>query len=84
MPARTSPQVNHRFVSYRSSPSTPTLVGLIDDNESNVAEVLGYADLFELIAAHPNLAADYEFKTGAASQLSSVEILAPLPGRDIL
>lgn len=81
---RTSVNVNHRFISYRTSFDDQSRVGLVDDQELNVAEVLGYNDLFELIAAHPSLAADHEFRTGQVNQLSNVEILAPLPGRDVL
>jgi len=83
MHTRTSLNVNHRFITYRSSSDAQSRVGLVDDNE-NVAEVLGYTDLFELIAAHPNLTADHEFKTGQVEKLNSVEVLAPLPGRDVL
>lgn len=84
MPHRTSPVVSHRFVYYRASAGAQPKVGLVDNDELNVSEVLGYSNLFQLIEAHPALAADYEFKTGQVTQLSSVEILAPLPGRDIL
>jgi hypothetical protein len=80
----TTVQVSHRFVRYRFSPDGLPKIGLVDIDELNVVEVLGYADLFKLIEAHPNLAADYQFKTGEVSSLKAVEILAPLPGRDIL
>jgi hypothetical protein len=80
----TTVQVSHRFVRYRFSPDAIPKIGLVDIDELNVVEVLGYADLFKLIEAHPNLAADYQFKTGEVSSLKAVEILAPFPGRDIL
>ena len=84
MPTRTSPNVNHRFIVYRSPSDTRSRVGLVDDKELHVAEVLGYTDLFELIAAHPQLTASHKFKTGPVNKLSDVEVLAPLPGRDVL
>lgn len=84
MPSRTQSSISHRFVSYRSLPNSRPRVGLVDANEENVSEVLGYVDLFELIEAHPDLDASHEFDTGTVTPLSSVEILAPLPGRDVL
>jgi len=78
--------VSHRFVRYRyrlATDATPK-IGLVDVDESSITEVLDYPDLFKLIEAHPNLAADHQFTTGEATPLTSVEILAPLPGRDIL
>ncbi|KZP22785.1 putative hydrolase [Athelia psychrophila] len=84
MPSRTDTSVNHRFVSYRSSPTTQSRVGLVDNAEKEVAEVIGYSDLFQIIEAHPDLAADHVFKTGPPIPLSTVEILAPLTGRDVL
>jgi hypothetical protein len=80
----TTVPVNHRFVRYRLAQDGIPKIGLVDKEELNVAEVLGYADLFKLIEAHPSLAGDYKFTTGEVSPLKSVEILAPLPGRDIL
>ncbi|KAJ6473117.1 mitochondrion protein [Mycena sanguinolenta] len=80
----TTAQVNHRFVRYRFGRDGIPKIGLVDDDELNVAEILGYADLFKVIEAHPNLAADYKFETGEVSPLKAVEILAPLPGRDVL
>ncbi|KAF8169028.1 hypothetical protein K438DRAFT_1856018 [Mycena galopus ATCC 62051] len=79
-----SVQVNHRFVRYRLAQDGIPKIGLVDIEELNVAEILGYADLFKLIEAHPTLAGDYKFTTGEVSSLKSVEILAPLPGRDVL
>ena len=88
MPSRTEtnevPPVQHRFVSYRLSPTALPRPGLVDADEKEVAEVLGYTDLFAIIEAHPDLATDHVFKTGPPTALSSVEILAPLPGRDVL
>ncbi|KAF7972484.1 hypothetical protein HWV62_17916 [Athelia sp. TMB] len=78
------PPVQHRFVSYRPSPNSLPRPGLVDPGEKEVAELLGYPNLFALIEAHPDLAADHIFKTGPPAALSSVEILAPLPGRDVL
>ncbi|KAF7333022.1 putative hydrolase [Mycena venus] len=80
----TTVQLNHRFVRYRLLPDGIPKIGLVDNEELNVAEVLGYTDLFKLIEAHPNLAADYKFTTGDVSPLNGVEVLAPLPGRDVL
>ncbi|KAJ7062766.1 hypothetical protein C8F01DRAFT_1023847 [Mycena amicta] len=76
--------VNHRFLRYRLSPDGTAKIGLVDNDEKSVAEVLGYGDLFKLIEAHPHLSADYKFNTGDITQLEDVEILAPLPGRDVL
>ncbi|KAJ7211576.1 hypothetical protein GGX14DRAFT_623095 [Mycena pura] len=76
--------VNHRFVRYRLEPGGSAKIGLVDKDELNVVEAVGYTDLFQLIAAHPHLASDHKFATGAASRLKDVEILAPLPGRDVL
>ncbi|KAJ7499928.1 mitochondrion protein [Mycena latifolia] len=80
----TTVPVNHRFVRYRLGVDGPPKIGLVDTEELNVTEVLGYSDLFKLIEAHPNLAPDYQFTTGQTTSLKAVEILAPLPGRDIL
>ncbi|KAJ7039345.1 hypothetical protein C8F04DRAFT_1086526 [Mycena alexandri] len=80
----TTVPVSHRFVRYRRSPNDNSRIGLVDTEELNVAEVLGYADLFKLIEAHPNLAADHQFTTGDVSPLKDIEILAALPGRDVL
>ncbi|KAJ7983197.1 hypothetical protein DFH06DRAFT_1172643 [Mycena polygramma] len=80
----TAVPVSHRFVRYRLAPNGIPKIGLVDIDESNVVEVLGYTDLFKLIEAHPNLSADYQFETGETSSLNGVEILAPLPGRDVL
>ncbi|KAJ7775623.1 hypothetical protein DFH07DRAFT_799239 [Mycena maculata] len=77
-------QVSHRFVRYRPAPNQPPKIGLVDAEELNVTEVVGYDDLFKLIEAHPNLPPDYRFATGHISALDTVEMLAPLPGRDIL
>ncbi|KAJ7799682.1 putative fumarylacetoacetate hydrolase [Mycena olivaceomarginata] len=76
----TTVPVNHRFVRYRLAQDGIPKIGLVDKEELNVAEVLGYADLFKLIEAHPSLAGDYKFTTGEVSPLKSVEILAPLLG----
>jgi hypothetical protein len=76
--------VSHRFVRYRLGANGAPKIGLVDNEESNVTEVVGYTDLFKLIEAHPNLAANYQFAAGQSSPLRHVEILAPLPGRDIL
>ena len=84
MHTRTSLNVNHRFITYRSSSDAQSRVGLVDDKELHVAEVLGYTDLFELIATHPDLTASHKFKTGPVNELRNVEVLAPLPGRDVL
>ncbi|KAJ7166108.1 mitochondrion protein [Mycena filopes] len=69
---------------YRVTPDGSPRIGLVDSEELNVAEVLGYADLFKLIEAHLNLAAEDQFTIGQVSLLKDVEILAPLPGRDVL
>jgi hypothetical protein len=84
MPTRTSPNVYHRFVKYRTTSDALSRVGLVDDKELYVTEVLGYSDLFELIRAHPNLPTGHEFPTGQVDELSKVEVQAPLPGRDVL
>ncbi|KAF7291764.1 FAA-hydrolase domain-containing protein [Mycena chlorophos] len=76
--------VSHRFVRYRPTPGAGAKIGLVSDDEQLVTEVLGYTDLFALIEAHPNLSAAHKFDTGEVSELERVEILAPLPGRDIL
>ncbi|KAJ7618490.1 hypothetical protein FB45DRAFT_168402 [Roridomyces roridus] len=78
------PQVHHRFVRYRSALGESAKIGLVDNAEEHVSEILGFDDLFKLIEAHPNLPADFQFATGQTKPLSSVEILAPLPGRDVL
>ncbi|KAJ7165700.1 hypothetical protein C8R43DRAFT_987347 [Mycena crocata] len=79
-----SVQVSHRFVRYRVASEGAPKIGLVDNEELNVTEILDYADLFKLIEAHPNLASNHQFRTGEASAFKTVEILAPLPGRDIL
>ncbi|KAK7001664.1 putative hydrolase [Favolaschia claudopus] len=80
----TTTPVNHRFVRYRLSPDGEPKIGLVDAEETNATEILGYTDLFKLIEAHPNLRSDHKFTTGEVVPLKTAEILAPLPGRDIL
>ncbi|KAJ7663469.1 hypothetical protein B0H17DRAFT_1211646 [Mycena rosella] len=80
----TTVPVSHRFVRYRLPSNGPAKLGLVDNEELSITEILGYTDLFKLIEVHPNLAPDYQFATGQTSSLKAAEILAPLPGRDIL
>ncbi|KAF7304190.1 FAA-hydrolase domain-containing protein [Mycena indigotica] len=76
--------VRHRFVRYRAAPGGPAKIGLVDEEETRVAEILGYTNLFDLIEKHPNLCGDHKFSTWDVTELQAVEVLAPLPGRDIL
>ncbi|CAK5274475.1 unnamed protein product [Mycena citricolor] len=80
------PPVSHRFLRYRilSDATHRPRIGLVDTAETTVTEVLGYLDLFRLIEAHPHLAADHKFETGDTTQMEDLEVLAPLPGRDVL
>ncbi|KAF8518680.1 putative hydrolase [Hysterangium stoloniferum] len=87
-----STSVEHRFLRYRPSHGAPPAVGLVNDSETVVTAILNpatgmaYSELFDLIEDYPQLSADhrFEFVVGSEQQLSLVEKLAPLTGRDII
>ncbi|KAJ7227917.1 mitochondrion protein [Mycena rebaudengoi] len=69
----------------RGPVDTQPKLGLVSADECTVAELKDYTSLFALIEAHPDLAADHQFAlTGTVSRIEDVEVLAPLPGRDVL
>jgi hypothetical protein len=69
----------------RGPVDTQPKLGLVSADERTVAELKDYTSLFALIEAHPDLVADHQFAlTGTVSRIEDVEVLAPLPGRDVL
>lgn len=84
--------VKHRFLRYRVSPGTQSLVGLVDEGRTTVTAILNqstgspYSELYDVLEDHPELPPDFKFELLAESKqhLSEVEKLAPLTGRDII
>lgn len=84
--------VQHRFLRYRAYPGAHAVVGLVSEDEASVSAILNpatgvaYSELFDIIEDHPYLPVEYSFPqvSGSKRDLSQVEVLAPLPGRDII
>ncbi|KAF8586775.1 hypothetical protein K439DRAFT_1631331 [Ramaria rubella] len=84
--------VNHRFLRYRTSPQLQPVIGLVNTQETSVSAILNlatgkpYTELFDIIEDYPLVHADHRFQLvpGSEQDLSQIEKLAPLPGRDII
>ncbi|KIJ49221.1 hypothetical protein M422DRAFT_777715 [Sphaerobolus stellatus SS14] len=84
--------IYHRFLRYRVSPESQSLIGIVNQDETQVTAILNpatgspYSDFFHLIEDHPVVSSDYTFQlvSGSERDISNVEKLVPLTGGGIL